>query len=103
VCERGDFYRILGMDPRAFDAEVMRQTNRTARRAFPWVFDLETSHYLDLRDRLVACFQEMAAARREGGHPLRRIGLKLRFGGLLLRQFLQPMERSEASTGSMSA
>ncbi len=91
VCERGDFYRILGMDPRRFDAEVMSQTNRTARRAFPWVFDLESSRFLELRDRLVACFQEMQAARREGGGALRRLGLKFRFGGLLLRQFCQPM------------
>ncbi len=94
VCERGDFYRILGMDPHRFDAEVMTRTNRTARRAFPWVFDLESSRFLELRDRLVVCFQEMQAARREGGGPLRRLGLKFRFGGLLLRQFCQPMVRA---------
>jgi magnesium-protoporphyrin IX monomethyl ester (oxidative) cyclase len=46
VCERGDFYQLLGIDPDRFDAEVMRQTNRTARRAFPVVFELESSHYI---------------------------------------------------------
>jgi magnesium-protoporphyrin IX monomethyl ester (oxidative) cyclase len=50
VCERGNFYRILGMDPNLFDAEVMRQTNRTARRAFPAVFDLETSAFIAVFD-----------------------------------------------------
>ncbi|MEB3334001.1 MAG: magnesium-protoporphyrin IX monomethyl ester (oxidative) cyclase, partial [Cyanobacteriota bacterium] len=40
VCERGDFYRLLGLEPAGFDADVIRQTNRTARRAFPVVFVL---------------------------------------------------------------
>ena len=96
VCERGEFYRLLGMAPEAFDAEVMRHTNRTARRAFPWVFDLESGGYIALRDRLVACFQEMGAARRQGAGPLRQLGLRLRFGGLLWRQFWQPMVPAEA-------
>jgi len=95
VCERGDFYRILGMDPNRFDAEVMRNTNRTARRAFPWVFNLENSHFLALRDRLVACFQEWQAAKAEGASLLRLLGLKLRFAALLLRQFCQPMVPAE--------
>ncbi len=88
VCERGDFYRILGMDPLRFDAEVMGRTNRSARNAFPWVFDLENGRFLELRDRLVACFREMGVAREEGAGVLRRLGLKLRFGALLLRQFV---------------
>jgi magnesium-protoporphyrin IX monomethyl ester (oxidative) cyclase len=93
VCERDGFYRILGMDPVRFDAEVIRQTNRTARRAFLVVFDLERSDYLELRDRLVATFRAMQAA-AVAGHGLRRLGLQLRFASLLLRQFLQPMVES---------
>ncbi len=96
VCERGDFYRLLGMDPQLFDAEVMRQTNRTARRVFPWVFDLEGSHYLELRDRLVACYRELQAGRAAGAGPLRQLGRRLRFGRLLLEQFLQPMQPAGA-------
>ncbi len=88
VCERDEFYGILGMDAAAFDAEVMRQTNRTARRAFPRVFDLEHSNYLQLRDRLVATYSELKAS---GPGSLRRLGLRLRFVGLLFRQFWQPM------------
>lgn len=89
VCERGDFYRILGMDASQFDAEVMRQTNRTARRAFPQVFRLETSNYLQLRDRIVDTFRQLKEA-----SGIARLGLQLRFAVLLLRQFLQPMEAS---------
>jgi magnesium-protoporphyrin IX monomethyl ester (oxidative) cyclase len=78
----------------------MRQTNRTARRAFPWVFELENSHYLPLRDQLVACYRQIKAASEGGwgpGEAVRRLGLKLRFAGLLLRQFSQPMVRVEAA------
>ncbi|MCT0226090.1 magnesium-protoporphyrin IX monomethyl ester (oxidative) cyclase [Synechococcus sp. CS-1328] len=94
VCERGDFYRLLGMDPAAFDAEVMRKTNRTARRAFPVVFDLKGSAYLSLRDQLVSTYRELR--RDQSAGVLRRLGLRLRFAGLLWRQFWQPMERSDA-------
>jgi len=87
VCERGNFYRILGLDPNQFDAEVMRQTNRTARRAFPWVFRLEGSSYLALRDQIVDTFRALKQA-----SGVRKVGLQLRFAGLLLRQFAQPME-----------
>jgi magnesium-protoporphyrin IX monomethyl ester (oxidative) cyclase len=102
VCERGDFYRLLGMDPAGFDAEVMRQTNRTARRAFPAVFDLENSRYLELRDRLVATFRALKVAAAEPVGPARllhRLGLRLRFAGLLLQQFLQPMQSSDSDSG----
>lgn len=95
VCERGDFYVLLGMDPARFDAEVMRQTNRTAQRAFPWVFDLERGMFIELRDQIVDTFRAIKAASAEG-QPLRKIGLQLRFAGLLLRQFSQPMQRVQA-------
>jgi magnesium-protoporphyrin IX monomethyl ester (oxidative) cyclase len=99
VCERGNFYRLLGMDPDRFDAEVMRQTNRTARRAFPAVFKL-TPAYFALRDQLVVTFRAIKAAQ---GQPLRQLGCKARFAVLLLRQFLQPMERSNAQPLEVSA
>jgi len=99
VCERGNFYRLLGMDPDCFDAEVMRQTNRTARRAFPVVFQL-TPVYFELRDQLVDTFRGMKACQAQ---PMRQLGLKLRFASLLLRQFLQPMERSDAPLAEVTA
>ena len=90
VCERGNFYRLLGMDPVRFDEEVVRQTNRTARRAFPVVFELGPN-YFRLRDQLVETFRDIKDSQ---AHPLRKLALKMRFAGLLLRQFLQPMQRS---------
>ena len=90
VCERGYFYQLLGMDPARFDAELMRHTNRAARLAFPWVFRLD-GRYLELRDRLVETFRALKQARDPA-----KCGLQLRFAALLLRQFAQPMERSDA-------
>lgn len=94
VCERGDFYRLLGMDPDLFDAEVMRQTNRTARRAFPVVFDLEQSRTIELRNRLVETYRQLKALADKPAGLTRfvdRLGLQMRFGCLLLQQFSQPM------------
>ncbi len=68
VCERGEFYQLLGMEPAFFDAEVMRQTNHIARRAFPWVFRLNDD-YLRLRDQLVDVYRSL----RQEGRPLKAL------------------------------
>lgn len=94
VCERGDFYRLLGMDPREFDAEVMRHTNDTARRAFPWVYDLRNGRFMELRDQLVDTYRQLRKAAEQPAGPARlwrRTALRLRFAGLLWQQFWQPM------------
>lgn len=41
VHERANFYHALGLDPTEFDAEVVRQTNDTAARAFPAILNTE--------------------------------------------------------------
>jgi magnesium-protoporphyrin IX monomethyl ester (oxidative) cyclase len=73
----------------------MRQTNRTARRAFPYVFKFEGNRYVELRDQLVDIFRQMQALGEQPASPGRfckNQGLKLRFAALLVRQFCQPME-----------
>jgi len=92
VCERGEFYRLLGMDPADFDADVMRQTNATARRAFPRVFRLDED-YLRLRDQIVDTFRSL---RRATGFE--KLQLRLRFAGLLWAQFTQPMVPGRVDT-----
>ena len=100
VCERGNFYKLLGMDPSSFDEDVMRNTNRTARRAFPVVFDLEGRAYFELRDQLVEVFRAIKSSAEEPASParlLKSLGLKARFAGLLLRQLSQPMVPSSGA------
>lgn len=41
VDERSDFYESIGLDPREFDREVIRQTNATSARAFPEILDVD--------------------------------------------------------------
>ncbi len=97
VCERGDFYRLLGMDPILFDEEVMLKTNHSARQAFPVVFDLQNSDFLFLRNRLVNTFREMrliASLPLDLGQRLHLWRLRGRFALLLLHQFCQPMVTS---------
>ena len=95
VCERGDFYQLLGIDSQRFDAEVLQQTNRTARRAFPVVFDLEDSNFMRLRNDLVSLFTALRFRSKQPlsvGRVMRSSVLRLRFGWVLLRQFFQPMQ-----------
>ncbi|MFN9619187.1 MAG: magnesium-protoporphyrin IX monomethyl ester (oxidative) cyclase [Synechococcaceae cyanobacterium] len=102
VCERGNFYRLLGLDPDRFDEDVLRHTNRTARRAFPVVFDLEGPRFFALRDQLVATYRAIKANAAEPaglGRWLQGLGLKVRLVGLLLRQFGQPMVASAGPGG----
>lgn len=100
VCERRDFYRLLGMEPDRFDEAVLRQTNCTARRAFPVVFRLDGPAFFRLRDQLVDTHLQLRAGR---GPSLRRLRLQVRFAGLLLRQFLQPMDASGLSVSRTQA
>ena len=88
------------MEPDRFDEAVLRQTNRTARRAFPVVFMLDGPAFFQLRDQLVDTYRQLRAAQ---GQPLRRLRLQARFAGLLLRQFLQPMEASGLSPSRSQA
>ena len=64
-------------------------------RAFPVVFALEDDRWFELRDRMVALHRQLG----EGGPAgvvswLGRLGLRIRFAALLLRQFSQPMVAS---------
>lgn len=97
VGERGDFYRMLEIDPAGFDADVIRRTNRTARCALAAVFALEDGRWFALRDRIVALHRELAAAAAEGGPPWRRLALRGRLALLALQQLALPMEAGSAA------
>jgi hypothetical protein len=67
-------------------------------QAFPVVFALEDERWFELRDRMVALHRQLG----EGGPAgvaswLGRLGLRIRFAALLLRQLSQPMVASEAN------
>jgi len=89
VCERGDFYKLCGIDPDRFDEEVIRRTNATARNAFPVVFNFENNQFLLLRNQIVDVFRQ---TKESSG--LKRLSLRLHFMGLLIKQFTLPMQSS---------
>ena len=89
VCERGDFYKLCGMNPDLFDAEVIRRTNETARNAFPFVFNLDNDEFLVLRDQIVNVFRQIKEST-----GIKKLALRIRLMQLLLKQFFHPMVRT---------
>jgi magnesium-protoporphyrin IX monomethyl ester (oxidative) cyclase len=92
VHERTRFYEMLGLDATEFDAEVVRQTNETAARAFPVILNTE---HPDFFKRLHRCsnrniaLQEIALS--NAAWPvrfLRKVPYVLGTVGDLLRLFL---------------
>ncbi|MCP4120229.1 MAG: magnesium-protoporphyrin IX monomethyl ester (oxidative) cyclase [Bacteroidetes bacterium] len=98
VCELDGFYHVLGMDPIAFDKEVITRTNETARRAFPLVFELKESQYFGLRAKILDVYRKI---RGQKSKPLSFLEIikgfryKAYFYSLLIRQLLQPMVESK--------
>ena len=91
VCERGDFYELLGIDPKEFDEEVIKRTNHTSKNAFPWVFDFEDGRFLEMRNEIIAAFRNFMEAKGIK-KPLRL----MKFVSLIFRQFALPMEETNA-------
>jgi len=91
VAERSNFYELLGMDARQFDTEVIKATNRSARRAFPVVFKLTGTNFMAHRDGIVHCFQQLQAKAAKGWR-FDCFLIRLKLVGHGLRQFLSPME-----------
>ena len=89
VCERGDFYKLCGINPDLFDAEVIRRTNETARNAFPFVFNLDNDEFLVLRDQIVNVFRQIKEST-----GIKKLALRIRLMQLLLKQFFHPMVRT---------
>ena len=91
VCERGDFYTLLGIDPVLFDEEVIIQTNNTSRNAFPWVYQFEDGKFLEMRIQILEAFRQW----RESSGIKKPLALS-KFISLILRQFAMPMEKTNA-------
>lgn len=100
VHERAEFYHTLGLDPTEFDAEVIRQTNDTAARAFPSILD---TNHPEFFQRLHHCSDlnlEMGEI-EQSSQPkfikfLRKLPKQLSIVGNLLRIYLLPGIDAEA-------
>jgi magnesium-protoporphyrin IX monomethyl ester (oxidative) cyclase len=52
--QRSGFYKILGLDAREYDIEVIEKTNETAARVFPIKLDVNNPQFYGRLDRCVA-------------------------------------------------
>ncbi len=89
VCERGEFYELLGIDPVLFDEEVIIQTNNTSRNAFPWVYKFDDGKFLKMRLDILNSFKNW---RKESG--VRKPLALSKFIILIVKQFVLPMEKT---------
>ena len=91
VCERGEFYELLGISHEAFDEEVIIQTNITSKNAFPWVYKFEDGKFLEMRIQILNAFRKW----RESSGIAKPLALG-KFVSLILRQFALPMEKTNS-------
>ena len=91
VCERGEFYELLGIDPKEFDEEVIKRTNHTSKTAFPWVFNLDDNKFWDLRNKIIESFRAFVGAK-----GLTKPVKFVKFATLIFKQFALPMEKTNA-------
>ncbi len=105
VHERANFYRVLGLNETEFDAEVIRQTNETAARAFPSVLDTENPEFFR---RLHRCSDlNMQMSQIDGSSQpkwlkvLRKLPFQARIVGHLLRIYLLKPIDAEALKGTV--
>lgn len=60
VLERDSFYHSIGIDPQEYNMEVIRQTNATAKGAFPSVLDTNHPEFFQRLDTCATANQKMA-------------------------------------------
>lgn len=105
VHERAGFYRLLGLDPTEFDAEVIRKTNETAARAFPSVLNTEHPEFFKrlhrCRDLNMQISEIDNSSQPKWLKALRKFPLQLSIVGHLLRIFLIKGIDAEALRGTV--
>lgn len=99
VLERSTFYQSLGIDPRAYNEEVIRQTNATSVRAFPSVMDTEHPEFFSRLERCAIANQKLdeisQAKRPKPIQFLQKLPWLAVIGWQLLRLYFLPSINAE--------
>nr|YP_010330445.1 Magnesium-protoporphyrin IX monomethyl ester oxidative cyclase [Rhodella violacea]UNJ18161.1 Magnesium-protoporphyrin IX monomethyl ester oxidative cyclase [Rhodella violacea] len=53
-CQRAEFYKAIGLDPRQYDMQVIKKTNESASRIFPVALDVNNPNFFKYLD-ICAC------------------------------------------------
>lgn len=105
VHERTGFYYSLGLEPTEFDAEVIRQTNETAARAFPMILNTEHPEFFSRLHQCSALNLKISAIDRTTQpkwlKALRKLPFQLAIAGHLLRLYLIKPIDAEALRGTV--
>jgi magnesium-protoporphyrin IX monomethyl ester (oxidative) cyclase len=105
VHERKGFYHTLGLDPTEFDAEVIRQTNETAARAFPSVLDTDHPQFFRRLRRCSELNLQMSeidqTTQPKWLKALRKLPRQVAIFGHLLRLYLIKPIDAEALRGTV--
>lgn len=105
VQERTKFYEMLGLDATEFDADVIRHTNETARRAFPSVLDVDHPEFFPRMQKCSENNMKMKAI-DQSHQPqmvrfLRKLPLILGTIGHLVRIYLAKPIDAELTRGTI--
>lgn len=90
--QRADFYKILGLDAREYDKEVIEKTNDTAGRVFPIVLDVNNPEFYNRLEVCVSNNEKLGAiAKSNAPKPLQllqKLPVYISSGWQFLRLYL---------------
>ncbi len=105
VLERFSFYDSLGIDPEAYNQQVIHRTNETALRAFPSILDTHHPEFFPRLDQCAIAHQKLAEISSNQRPAVIQLCQKLPWiaviGWQLLRLYLLPAINAEASRNTI--
>lgn len=103
VGERPEFYQLLGLDPAAYDMEVIRRTNADAGKVFPVELDVDHPEFVGRMEQVRATNLQLREIAQGSGpfKTLRKLPLYLANGYQFVRLYgLKPRPSAIARHGS---
>jgi magnesium-protoporphyrin IX monomethyl ester (oxidative) cyclase len=92
VHQRAGFYEALGLDPVAYDQEVVRQTNNTSRRTFPVVLDVDHPEFFERLQKMARLTDSLSKVMEASVSPWQKffqaLPLRLHLVGHFCRLYL---------------
>lgn len=105
VLERTTFYESIGIDPYEYNKDVIRNTNETAKRAFPSVLDTDNPTFFSRLERCAIANQKLAeiadAKRPRVIQFFQKLPWVAVIGWQMLRLYLQPSVNAESSRNAV--
>ncbi len=101
---RSDFYRLIGLDAREYDIEVIKKTNVNAGKVFPIILDVENPEFYDRLDTCIKNNTELTKITNSGIPKFLQIFQKLPLylanGWQFIRLYLMKPITVEAQHGT---